>query len=245
MLKRQARVTALLSYAAHRRWLLRTEQRLFALCATHLEHEYLPSNALQAQQSHRTSLGHPVDTHLRLHVQVGDDLEGVALVYQELLPLCAVVHLLGIAAHERVEERAELFFLQQSTAQQSVACRSCQQTTFAKFCCCRICMRAYRVLLQPGGLVRLNSHCLSSCCCCCCAHLSTARLALLGPENASQALRLLSSAACMAADLDQDIGLRNVQAVVTNLRGTTRDDRQFGRQPATNARPLAEAHIIP
>ena len=36
--------------------------------------------------------------------QVGDDFEAVALVYEELLPLGAVVHLLGVLGNQRVEE---------------------------------------------------------------------------------------------------------------------------------------------
>ena len=36
--------------------------------------------------------------------QVGDDLEVVALVDEELLALCAVVHLLCVLAHQGVEE---------------------------------------------------------------------------------------------------------------------------------------------
>jgi len=36
--------------------------------------------------------------------QVGDDFEAVALVYEELLPLSAVVHLLSVLGHQRVEE---------------------------------------------------------------------------------------------------------------------------------------------
>lgn len=40
-------------------------------------------------------------------IQVGDDFEGVALVYQELLALGAVEHLLGIFRHQGVEERVE------------------------------------------------------------------------------------------------------------------------------------------
>ena len=40
--------------------------------------------------------------------QVRDDLERVALVDEELLPLGAVVHLLRVLAHQRVEEGIEL-----------------------------------------------------------------------------------------------------------------------------------------
>lgn len=36
--------------------------------------------------------------------QVGDDLEAVALINEKLLPLSAVVHLLGILGHQCVEE---------------------------------------------------------------------------------------------------------------------------------------------
>ena len=40
--------------------------------------------------------------------QVGDDLEGVALVDEELLPLGAVEHLLRVLGDQRVEEGVEL-----------------------------------------------------------------------------------------------------------------------------------------
>lgn len=40
--------------------------------------------------------------------QVGDDLERIALVDEELLALGGVEHLLRVPAHQRVEERVEL-----------------------------------------------------------------------------------------------------------------------------------------
>lgn len=40
--------------------------------------------------------------------QVGDDLEGVALINEELLALGGVVHLLRVLGHQRVEEGVEL-----------------------------------------------------------------------------------------------------------------------------------------
>ncbi len=36
--------------------------------------------------------------------QVGDDFEAVTLVYEELLPLSAVVHLLSVLGHQGIEE---------------------------------------------------------------------------------------------------------------------------------------------
>ncbi len=36
--------------------------------------------------------------------QVGDDFEAVTLVYKELLPLSAIVHLLSVLGHQGVEE---------------------------------------------------------------------------------------------------------------------------------------------
>ena len=36
--------------------------------------------------------------------QVGDDFEAVALVYEELLPLSAIVHLLSVLGHQCIEE---------------------------------------------------------------------------------------------------------------------------------------------
>jgi hypothetical protein len=49
------------------------------------------------------------------------------------------------------------------------------------------------------------------------SHLSATGFALLCSQDAPQTLRLLPPAACMAADLDQHVSLRDVQAVVTNL----------------------------
>jgi hypothetical protein len=49
------------------------------------------------------------------------------------------------------------------------------------------------------------------------SHLAAAWFALLCSQDAPQALRLLPPAAGMAADLDQHVGLGDVQAVVTNL----------------------------
>ena len=40
--------------------------------------------------------------------QICDDLEGVPLVDQELLPLGGIVHLLRVLGHQRVEEGIEL-----------------------------------------------------------------------------------------------------------------------------------------
>jgi len=36
--------------------------------------------------------------------QVGDDFEAVTLVYEELLPLSAIVHLLSVFGHQRIEK---------------------------------------------------------------------------------------------------------------------------------------------
>ena len=47
-------------------------------------------------------LGHAVEP-----VEVRDDLEGVALVDEELLPLRAVEHFLGVLGHKRIEEGIE------------------------------------------------------------------------------------------------------------------------------------------
>ena len=40
---------------------------------------------------------------------------------------------------------------------------------------------------------------------------------LLGTQNAAEALRLLAPGACMGADLDEHVGLRDVDGVVAHL----------------------------
>jgi len=65
--------------------------------------------------------------NLRQFVQVGQHFEGVTLIHQELLALGTVVHLLRVAADQRVKVRTELLLLQPSstkTWQHQACCTS-------------------------------------------------------------------------------------------------------------------------
>lgn len=82
---------------------LGTRMGQFILIKKHMQLTWIAAATQQIQ----SSAAHPCCC-----VQCRQHLECIALVHQELLALGAVVHLLGVTAHKRVEERGELLLLQ-------------------------------------------------------------------------------------------------------------------------------------